>query len=280
MSHLALQQQALLNALFLDSADNAIKNIAAYAIDTGARGLKAYISNGHALAVRALPAAYPVVARLLGDDSMADVSRALWHAHPPACGDAALWGDALPEFIERSTQLADEPYLADVARAEWALHCCATAADDPLDERPDLDSFALLSSYDPAELTLRLAPGVAALHSVWPVADIIAAHQALDDGRVQYHECPPTLAQTGQKIRERIAQDTVVWRAQLVPRLRLAHAGEGLLLGAMLAGKSLGDALDASPTLDFGSWFPVAVQTGLVTGALLRSADVSTHPPA
>ena len=259
MSALAAQQQAMLAALLQWPATNAMKNIAGYAINTGPRGLKAYQTNGHALAERVLQAAYPVLTQLLGEESLADLARALWHAHPPTCGDLAQWGAALPEFVRHSAQLRDEPYLADVAASEWALHCCATAPD----AAPDVASLALLAEHDPGLLSLRLSPGAALVRSVWPVADIIAAHQAKQP-------IPPTLAQVGQKLRDQVAQDVVVWREHLAPCLRQAQPGEAALLSALLAGQSLGSALDASPALDFGSWFPFAVHTGLVLGAVLR----------
>lgn len=65
MSALATQQQALLDALFVRPAANAMKTIAAGAVNTGAIGLKGYKTNGHMLAERALQSAYPV----LGDAS-------------------------------------------------------------------------------------------------------------------------------------------------------------------------------------------------------------------
>jgi Putative DNA-binding domain len=277
MSTLAAQQQTLLAALFQLPTENATKNIAYYAQHMGARGLKAYQANGHALAERVLQAAYPVVAQLLGDESMADLARALWHAHPPSCGDMAQWGGALPEFVRNNDQLRDEPYLADVAAAEWALHRCATAPDALSGAAPDVASFALLAEQDPGALTLRLAPGVALVCSVWPVADIIAAHQA---SLQPAHSHQPTLAEVGQKLRDQVSQDALVWRQHLAPCLREAQPGEATLLSALLAGQSLGDALEASPVLDFGVWFPQAVQTGLVLGAALCVVPLAAvHAP-
>jgi hypothetical protein len=90
-------------------AEDAIKNIANYVEDTGARGLKSYQANGHALAQRALQAAYPVVAQLLGEESFADLARALWHAQPPIRGDIAHWGGGLAVFLEASAQLRKSP---------------------------------------------------------------------------------------------------------------------------------------------------------------------------
>lgn len=250
MSTLAAQQQTLVEALFAWPAEDAMKKVAAGAMDTGARGLKAYQSNGHQLAARALQGAYPVLAQLLGDDSFGDLARAFWHAQPPRRGDLALWGHTLPDFVQASPQLADEPYLADVARVEWALHAAATMAD----AEPDLGTLALLTSEDPATVQLRLAPGCCVLRSAWPVASIVGAH--LDDS--------PSLAEAGAQIRDRVAQDTVVWRQGLRPRCRLALEGEAPALQVLLAQGSLGAALDAAPTLDVGAWLPLAVQTGLL----------------
>lgn len=254
MSALARQQQALLDALFAWPAQDAMKIVAACASDTGARGLKAYQTNGHALAERALAAAYPVVAQLLGDESFGDLARALWHAHPPQRGDVAQWGAPLAEFLRASPQLQDEPYLHDVARAEWALHRCAGAAD----QSADLTTLALLTTHDPAQLGLVLAPGCAALHSLWPVASIVNAHL----------EQAPALAEVGRQLRDAVAQDVVVWRAGLRACVREAMPGETGFLQALLQSRSLESALNASPALDFGQWLPMAVHSGLVLSIL------------
>jgi len=253
VSTLAAQQQALLEALLAWPADDAMQKIAAHAIDSRARGLKAYRTNGHALAERALRAAYPVVAQLLGDESFADLGRALWHAEPPVRGDIACWGESLAAWAQTSVQLQDEPYLPDVARAEWALHQCAGAPDQPA----DLATLALLTTQDPAQLRLVLAPGCAVVRSDWPIASILGAHL----------EASPSLEEAGAQLRAGVAQDAVVWRAGLRPRVRLALAGEAAVVQVLLAGDSLAQALempDGASTLDFGQWLPMAVQTGLV----------------
>lgn len=250
MSPLAHQQQALLDALFAWPAQDAMKIVATHAMDTRARGLKAYQTNGHALAERALTAAYPVVAQLLGDESFGDLARALWHAHPPVCGDVAQWGEPLAAFLLASLQLQEEPYLHDVARAEWALHRCAAASD----RSADLTTLALLTTHDPAALGLVLAPGCAVVQSRWPVASLVNAHL----------EQAPSFDEVGRQLRAAVAQDAVVWRAGLRPRLREAPPAEADFLQTLLQHTPLGPALDACPTLDFGQWLPMAVQTGLV----------------
>jgi hypothetical protein len=258
MTTLAAQQQALVDALFARPASDAIKNIASCALNPWARGLKTYQSNGHALAERALQCAYPVVTQLLGDGSFADLARALWHAHPPVRGDVALWGAQLPQFLAASADLQDEPYLEDVGALEWALHSGATAADGAA----DLPSLSLLTTEDPAELALCLAPGSAVLTSAWPVVSIWEAHRtpSMD------------MAEVGALVRQRVGQSAVVWREGFKPSVRQALVGEAPLLRALLGGSSLGDALDGAADLDFAAWLPLAVQTGLVLGARPRDA--------
>jgi len=118
------------------------------------RGLAAYRTNANALAERALQAAFPVVAELIGFESFALMARQFWHRHPPERGDLAWWGAALPDFLAHDPQLADVPYLADVARVEWALHRIASAADAPVQPA----SFELLNQQDPDTVTLQLPP--------------------------------------------------------------------------------------------------------------------------
>jgi hypothetical protein len=252
MTTLAHQQQALLDALLATPSSNAAKNIATYIDAASERGLKTYQANGHALAERALQAAYPVVADMLGVESFASLARALWHAHPAQCGDIAQWGEALSEFVRQSPQLQDEPYVADVAKLEWALHCAAYAADAQV----DASSLALLASEDPAVLHLRLAAGWAVVASVWPIVHIWTAHR----------QGSPSLAQVGADIRSGLAQDAVVWRQGLRPKVRLAHTDELPFLQVLAAGGTLQNALDAAPALDIGAWLTGAVQTGWLVG--------------
>lgn len=255
MNTLATQQQALLAALFDWPPQQAALQLKAYATGAGAdpeRGLKAYQANGHMLAERALRAAYPVVLQLLGGASFADLARAFWHACPPVHGDMALWGASLAEFMEQSAQLQGEPYLPDVARAEWALHRCAAASNCDA----NLSSLSLLTSTDPQTLVLDLAPGAVAFSSAWPIASLMLAHL----------EHSPSLEEVGAQLRSQTPQDVVIWRSGFQPRLRQALVGEVLLLHALQMGVAVEPALDAATGLDFSLWLPLAVQTGLVLG--------------
>lgn len=255
MNSLAAQQQALLETLFEPTSQNATDLIAACARPTSARGLKAYQTNGHMLAERSLQAAFPVLVQLIGDENLPGLARAFWHAHPPERGDLAQWGADLPAFIRASEQLASEPYLADVATVEWALHVCAGAPD----QAPDPASFGLLMQHDPLELQLQLAPGCAVFSSAWPVASILGAHLSQT----------PSFDEVRERFRAGAGESTLVWREAFRPRVREAFAGEASLITALQQGHALGDALDHAPDLDFNAWLPLAVQTQLLLGAAL-----------
>ncbi|MGQ2980371.1 MAG: HvfC/BufC family peptide modification chaperone [Polaromonas sp.] len=258
---LAAQQQALLQALMLPRHADAMKKIAAHARPERAsgqkhaeRGLQAYRSNGHALAQRALAAAYPVVAALIGAESFDRLARHFWQHAPPARGDMAQWGEDFAAFIESLDDLARaEPYLGDVARVEWALHVAATAADG----ETDLGSLGLLQTLAPDAVTLRLCPGAWVLPSTFPVVSIVLAHR----------DETPSLQQAGQRLRDQVAETALVWRQGLQPALRQAQPGEAAFMSALQQGHSLDHALSAAPGFDFTAWLVPAVHTGLVLGA-------------
>ena len=274
--NLAQQQQAWLAVLFCQSApisfaenrgeldikNEAQKTSFISTIDPKARGFQAYQTNGLVMADRALAGAYPVLRQLIGDDSFAAMAGALWQAHPPARGDLAQWGADLPGFVRHSAQLADDPYLADVARAEWALHGLTTAADEVL----DLASLQLLITHDPSVVKLCITNTCQWFASPWPVASIWLAHQA--DADLAAAE----LELAGLLIRQQVAQTVLVWRAGLRPCLREASPDEDRFLTALAGGDPLDRALQQAPALDFNAWLPVAAQSGLLIGAALGAS--------
>lgn len=262
MNSLAKRQDEFLQALWLQPHEAAV-NFAntcdgliagSQSRTQWQRGLKAYRGNGLEVALRALAGAYPVVAQLLGEDNFRALAHSLWLADPPRRGDIAQWGAAAPAHMETLADLCEqEPFMADVARAEWLLHVAATAADAVLDPA----SFELLTKQDPAELSLVLAPGAACLRSRYPVVSIVNAHLA----------GVPTLEEAGSRIRAGVQETVLVWRDGYKPRVREAAPDEASFIEALQERRSLADSLEAAPELDFNSWLTAAVQSGLLIGA-------------
>lgn len=239
-------------------------------------GVSAYRGNACAAANATLAATFPTVAALVGDASLRLLARAYRQAEPPARGDLAWFGEQLPDFIAASTDLAELPWLADVARLDWAL----AQAEAAPDAEPDRASLALLAELDPAALRLRLAPGSALLESRWPVVTIWQAHQAPEPGSADASQA--ALADADSRwalVRAALAgrrgETALVWRDGWRARVAAPAPAEAALIGALLSGASLGDALQAAgPALDFGAWLAGALQTGRLLGAQ-RSAVTS-----
>lgn len=275
MYSLAAQQSALLQTLFAKSGtsgtlhpENAINFIATKTINTPAtainegkkRGLQVYQANAEVLALRSLQASYPVVHQLVGEEAFTLLARDLWQQAPPTRGDVAQWGGGLAALIRSIPQLAEEAYLPDVARIEWALHQAATAAD----ASADLASLTLLTQHDPDALTLQLAPGTAVLHSPQPAASVVTAHLYAS----------PSFDTVGQKLRAQTPESALVWRQGLRPMVAACPQEDALFVQSLLQGGSLLAALEASSSaadsdFDFNIWLPQAAQNGLLMGARL-----------
>ena len=285
---LAQDQQTLLRAVLggqaddalwalLDSnASNASNSSSAAEKSLDRRGLQAYQSHGLALAERALGAAYPVIAQLVGDENFSPLAQHFWRNEPPTCGDMAQWGEGLANFLLAAPQLAAEPYLADVARVEWALHRASFAAD----ASPDLASFACLSAEPPATPSLTFSPGVWLVASAFPVVSLIYAHLLPADDQKS------ALAHAAALLAGGTGETALVWREGFRAQVKCISAAEQTLLAALLAGESLATALTKAacaeerhcqPPFDFTEWLANAVKIGLVTGVCLINNDDLTH---
>lgn len=267
----ALQQAAMLGALAGRQPTSALS--ALLQTDTAARtvqaerGIRVYQANAAALAQRTLTSTFPVLAQLIGEENMEPLARHFWQHHPPVRGDMGEWGELLAEFIEASAQLANEPFLGDVTRVEWALHRAASAADAEL----DVASFGMLSETSGEPASLALSPGTVTLASAFPIASIVNAHVS----------GVPTLNAAAELLSSQHSEHALVWRQGFKPRVRASSAAECALVNALLhrhpLGAALGLALVCDPRFDFNSWLSQAVQTGLVVCAFRFPTELVTR---
>jgi hypothetical protein len=130
----------------------------------------------------ALEGAYPVVARLVGPGFFAEAARRYTGAHPSMSGDLHRHGERFAEFLDGYAHAATLPYLADVARLEWAWHLAYHAADaGPL----DLASLATVGPEQQGSIRFRLHPSVRLLRSDHPIASIWEVNQEGRDGSME-----------------------------------------------------------------------------------------------
>ncbi len=253
-----LRQQMLLRALLGDARPGVV---------TGwlqprhvQRGLAAYQANAGALAERALAAAYPTLQQLLGEESFASLARDFWRI--------TCWGEGLSGFVADAKSLADEPYLPDMVRLEWALHRVQTAADAPASLPAGLE---MLATHEPAALRLKLPAGSTVLVSAWPVFSLWQAHQSTSVDRFEA---------VRDALAEGRGEQGLVTRSGWVPQVRVLPAAEARFTAALLAGQNLQQALtdavqEAGDEFDFASWLVAALQAQRLVSV---SADHPEEP--
>ena len=106
--------------------------------------------------VNALRLSYPAVQRLVGDEFFEGASREFIQAHLPASAYLNDYGAEFPDFIDRFEPAATVPYLADVARLEWAVNRALHAPDRAA---LDVSRLAGLSSLEESALgTVSFSP--------------------------------------------------------------------------------------------------------------------------
>lgn len=267
-----LRQRLLLQALWQRAPDGQLTAWLRDGPDRSRRALAAYRGNGRALAERALSAAFPTVVELVGADSFAGLARAFWRDHPPLDGDIARHGAALADFIQADEQLASEPYLADVARLDWAVHRADPAADAGV-APTGLDQLA---GDGAVACRLRLRPGTALLRSQWPVVSIWTAHRGNDPDRFEPMRLAMARGEAQCALVRRDGWRVVVERIEAEPDMAFT--------AAVLEGQTLGAALDrAGPDFDFQAWLIRSVQQQWLEAVLrppsgcdARSSDSGT----
>jgi hypothetical protein len=216
-----------------------------------ARGLQAYRANAQVIAYRALSAAFPTVHTLLGIEDFTRLAHEFWAGRPPQRGDLNEWGHEFSVWLSTHEGLAAWPYLTDCARLDWALHCCACASDAAL----NVASLSLLESSDPSRLRLQFMPGVALLHSDWPIGHMHQAHQLSgDEAELAFVEVRAALAS---------GQDESVWVARKGwrPTVHVLDPDAARWMQQLADGATLAQALESmGPSFDFAAWLVQALR--------------------
>lgn len=136
-----------------------------------ARRFAVYRNNVTVGLANALAARFPVIRRLVGAEFFASLARHYLDSHRPRSPIIAEWGDSFAGFLAGFPPLSGYPYMADVARLEYARGR-AFHAGDAAPVRP-----AVLSAAPPETLVLGLHPSVAVLRFDHPAVSIWQANQ-------------------------------------------------------------------------------------------------------
>lgn len=237
-------QGAIVRAVLGDEADDATALLDA-SPDGAARQLAIYRRAVTANLVGALRGAHPVVVRLVGDGFFHEAAKRFARGNPPACGDLNRFGERFGDFLATYAPAASMPWLADVARLDWACHEASMAG-----EGEPLDAARLAAVPEQAQGALRFAmhPSVRLLRSRWPVLAIWEANQPGRDGTPDRDE--------GEDI-------VLVWREAGDVRAVALEAPQAAFVEALVAGRCLEEA---AGTADWG--LPVYLATLATHGIL------------
>ncbi|MCP5363682.1 MAG: putative DNA-binding domain-containing protein [Hyphomicrobiales bacterium] len=139
--------------------------------------LRIYHNHYRVTLIEALEATFPVIRRLVGGDFFQHMARRFVLSHPPSAPCLFEYGDGFPAFLADQAETAALPYLADVARLEWALNEAYFSADTPA---LNADELASLPADRLVEFTLPLHPSCRLLSSPYPVDRIWQVNQRDD----------------------------------------------------------------------------------------------------
>lgn len=219
-----------------------------------------YRNNSAVSLTEAVRDTFPVVAELVGNEFFRAMARAYVSEHIPSSPVLIHYGGTFPPFIEQFEPARRLPYLADVARVEWAWLQAYHAADS------DHISAASLESFDPVEIDniqLSLHPSVHLIRSAWPVLSLWSAHQLSDAG------------QRGDALQQiaPIGECGLIMRPGVDVEVRLLDEATFNLLAAFAGGATLGEAmiaLDEASVEQFGGRLGYIFSAGTIAAVGLR----------
>jgi len=217
---LAAQQQSFSEALFAPGAEAALqlKHAERFAL---------YRGNLTSTWSKALAAAYPVIAQLVGEEFFTALAREYGRAHPSDSGDLNRFGAHFESFLRGFEHVQHLPYLPDMACLEWQLHRIHYVQHEPALQAHDIDPGAVEAQSFAWQSTARL------FESEWAVVPLWLAHQGMP--------FPQKMDEPSRALLSRPQ-----WTAQVTP----LQAPQYAALQELREGKTVGAALDAAFALD------------------------------
>jgi len=139
-----------------------------------------YRNNVASTLIDAVAATFPVVLELVGEEFFRGMAKVFVLAAPPRSSVLAHYGEAFPEFIERFEPARTVPYLADVARLEFA-RVQAFHAADAASLTAETIAHAMTKPDLAPLLRVICQPSLAVIRSPFALVSLWAAHQGLGD---------------------------------------------------------------------------------------------------
>jgi hypothetical protein len=243
-------------AILREDAAGLAGTVAGDGLSPAAR-VKVYGNHVFTSLTEALERTYPVVCRLVDRRFFGFAADQYIRRHPPVGPCLFEYGATFPEFLRTFPPCAGHPYLADVARLEWAMNAALHA-----EEVPPIAPAALgaVPPGDVGRLAVRTDPSAAWLRSAWPVDRIWQANQPDADP-----EEPVDLAEGGALLEIRRRDDVVAFRGLARPEFAFRER-----LGAGATLETAADAaLGEDPSFDLTEALRALLGEALLVGLTL-----------
>jgi hypothetical protein len=217
----------------------------------------AYRNNVVVSLVDVLAAAFPATEIAAGYANIRYAASLFVRAHPPRQARLLAYGAEFPDWLARFRPAQAKPWLAELARLEWARNEALFAADaDPI----KVETLAGLPPESIPALRFDLLPSTRLVASDWPIHSLWQA--VLDSGE------PPKPAP------ERRAQQVLVLRPGLSVKQLALEPGDAALLGALHAGETFATAAEAALAAE-----AECDLQQLLLGHLVRGSFAAVHAP-
>jgi hypothetical protein len=207
--------------------------------------------------IETLQSHYPALLALLGAEQFAALGNSYVQAHDSGFASIRYYGASLDELLATDPKYASCPWMAELARFEWAL----TEVFDAADASPiTVQALSAVAPQDWAQLGFDFDPSVRCLELTWNAP---AFWRALTDGKA-----PPASAAQAHPVA------WLLWRRDLQIYFRPLTALESEALAIARAGRSFGELCDElAAALDATQAAPRAaaflrewVESGLIVG--------------
>ena len=173
---------------------------------------------------------FPVVRKLVGDEFFRVMARQYVAANPPDSPLLFRYGQFFPGFIARFSAAKSVPYLADVARLEWARRESYHAAD-AIPREPDC--LAGIEADKLPLLAFDLIPSTRVVESRFPVLSIWDANLG---------NWPAEMPASGENV--------LVARPEMEVEMRRLPPGGARFFNALRDGAELGHAANLAASAD------------------------------
>lgn len=134
--------------------------------------LRIYRNTCRSTLIETLRMTYPAVDRLVGRDFFDMAAGRFVRRHPAHSACLNEYGGGFADFLAELREAGSLPYLADVARFEWALSVAASAEDAPVLQA---DALIGVSPADHGALCFEHHPSLRLLELAYPADEIADA---------------------------------------------------------------------------------------------------------